>query len=301
MQRLTFELVGFYHHETIGRSFAAQRSFTIAIDAVLNLALVILCSVVLCMIVGMENTPALYLLIGSILYLLGGSTVLRSVKRDPLKLAVGMVLIFWRCGRVWIFGEGFHFSNCHALVSCLLLLLPTKLWILPSMLGSKLADSGGRVGEVFWSVTPPSRLCVDADPRDIHADRSGDFEHSLCSRLRSGLHVGCLDHLGVDCSFHRPKFSLLKNLMLSENRKYVMYGSQLLGGCVCLHLYLYRPDWILIELREFWFYIVMGVAFGTVGITEAARRLGDDLLVKELQRSAFLLPLIPIWVWDEFP
>ena len=114
------------------------------------------------------------------------------------------------------------------------------------------------------------------------------------------LVVGCMLAVStilaaLTAVFTGPRFSLLNNLMLSEeNRKYLVYGSQLLGGCVCLHLYLCRPDWILIELREFWFYVVMGVAFSTVGITEAARRLGDDLLVKELQRSAFLLPLVPI-------
>ena len=255
------------------------------------------------MIVGMENTPALYLLIGSISVSAWAVAQCASVlkERPSTKLAVGMVLIslaMW--ASVDFSGEGISLLQiAMRWLAVSLLLLPTKLWILPSMLGPKLADSWKdalRWGSVLVSYTAITSLCLMLILEIYMRTDLGIFEHSLCSRLRSGLHVGCLDHLGsLTAVFTGPKFSLLKNLALSEeNRKYVMYGSQLLGGCVCLHLYLCRPDWILIELREFWFYIVMGVAFGTVGITEAARRLGDDLLVKELQRSAFLLPLIPI-------
>ena len=165
------------------------------------------------MIVGMENTPALYLLIGSISVSAWAVAQCASVrKREALyKLAVGMVLIslaMW--ASVDFSGEGISLLQiAMRWLAVSLLLLPTKLWFLPSMLGSKLAESWKdalRWGKCFGQLHRHHVSVSDADPGDIHADRSGDFEHSLCSRLRSGLHVGCLDHLGSpDCSFHRAK------------------------------------------------------------------------------------------------
>lgn len=277
-----------------------------AIDAVLNLTcvLVILCSVsVVCMIVGMENTPALYLLIGSISVSAWAVAQCASVrKREALyKLAVGMVLIslaMW--ASVDFSGEGISLLQiAMRWLAVSLLLLPTKLWILPSMLGPKLADSWRdalRWGSVLVGYTAITSLCLMLILEIYMRTDLGILSIPSVHVFVVGCMLAVSTILAaLTAVFTGPKFSLFKNLALSEeNRKYVMYGSQLLGGCVCLHLYLCRPDWILIELREFWFYIVMGVAFGTVGITEAARRLGDDLLVKELQRSAFLLPLIPI-------
>ena len=145
-----------------------------------------------------------------------------------------------------------------------LILLPTKLWILPSMLGPKLADSWKdalRWGSVLVSYTAITSLCLMLILEIYMRTDLGILSIPSVHVFVVGCMLAVSTILAaLTAVFTGPKFSLLKNLALSEeNRKYVM-----------------------------------GVAFGTVGITEAARRLGDDLLVKELQRSAFLLPLIPI-------
>ena len=191
------------------------------------------------MIVGMENTPALYLLIGSISVSAWAVAQCASVrKREALyKLAVGMVLIslaMW--ASVDFSGEGISLLQiAMRWLAVSLLLLPTKLWILPSMLGSKLADSWRdalRWGSVLVGYTAITSLCLMLILEIYMRTDLGILSIPSVHVFVVGCMLAVSTILAaLTAVFTGPKFSLLKNLMLSEeNRKYVMYGSQLLGG-----------------------------------------------------------------------
>ncbi|TWU65630.1 hypothetical protein [Crateriforma conspicua] len=77
-------------------------------------------------------------------------------------------------------------------------------------------------------------------------------------------------------------------------RRLCIDATQLLALATWGHLYLCRSDWAVLGLRPYWPWIVMLLAFVSVGLTEWANRRGDRVLASELRRTALFLPLIPL-------
>ncbi|TWT70385.1 hypothetical protein [Crateriforma conspicua] len=84
-------------------------------------------------------------------------------------------------------------------------------------------------------------------------------------------------------------------LHLSDGwRRMCIDATQLLALATWGHLYLCRSDWAILGLRPYWPWMVMVLAFVSVGLTEWANRRGDRVLASELRRTALFLPLIPL-------
>jgi len=77
-------------------------------------------------------------------------------------------------------------------------------------------------------------------------------------------------------------------------RAYLLIATQLLGFLTWLHVFLCKPEWALLGLRDHWPYLVMGLSFISVGITEFARRRGDKVMSDTIRKTALYLPLIPL-------
>ncbi len=73
----------------------------------------------------------------------------------------------------------------------------------------------------------------------------------------------------------------------------LIYVAQALGLLTWLHLYLCDRSLALLGMRPYWPYIVMLLAFLSVGVIHWARRRGDMVLADTLRGSALLLPLVP--------
>ncbi len=92
-----------------------------------------------------------------------------------------------------------------------------------------------------------------------------------------------------------PTSNWRARLNLSDRQRVgLIYIAQALGAITWLHVFLCKSQWAFIGLRGYWPYIVMGLAFLSVGATEWARRHGDKLLSDTLKNTSLYLPLIPV-------
>lgn len=92
-----------------------------------------------------------------------------------------------------------------------------------------------------------------------------------------------------------PGFSYRDAWQLTDRqRTTLVIAAQVFGGLTWFHLFLCKSPLASLGLRAYWPYVVMTLAFFSVGITEWARRRGDELLTKTLKQTALFLPLIPV-------
>jgi len=82
-----------------------------------------------------------------------------------------------------------------------------------------------------------------------------------------------------------------------RSRMACVYAAQLVLALLFAHIYLSRQEWFDGELRHYWPYIVIAIAFGGVGVGELLQRLGSRVLAEPLQRSGMLLALVPALGW----
>lgn len=103
---------------------------------------------------------------------------------------------------------------------------------------------------------------------------------------------------GVIAVISGPGFQLSSEahwLQLSnQKRTGLLYASQGIGFLTWLHLFLCRTEIAHLGLRPYWPYIVMLLAFVSVGLTQWAIRRGDQVLADTMKRTAMFLPLVPV-------
>ena len=92
-----------------------------------------------------------------------------------------------------------------------------------------------------------------------------------------------------------PKFSYRELWNLTDRQRVgLIVAAQTLGGLTWFHLFLCKSPLASLGLRAYWPYVVMALSFASVGITEWARRRGDEVLTRTLKQTALFLPLIPV-------
>ncbi|MEO1618228.1 MAG: hypothetical protein AAFV88_20405 [Planctomycetota bacterium] len=74
----------------------------------------------------------------------------------------------------------------------------------------------------------------------------------------------------------------------------LIVAAQIAGGLTWFHLFLCESPLASLGLRAYWPYVVMSLAFASVGIGEWARKSQDAVLYRTIRQSAFLLPIIPV-------
>ncbi len=100
---------------------------------------------------------------------------------------------------------------------------------------------------------------------------------------------------GVIAILSGPGSSWRERLRLSDQHRTLMIiAAQALGGIAWLHIFLCKTHWAFIGLRGYWPYIVMALAFLSVGATEWARRRNDEVMSRTLSHTALYLPLVPV-------
>ncbi len=91
-----------------------------------------------------------------------------------------------------------------------------------------------------------------------------------------------------------PGSSWRERIDLSDQqRMQLIIAAQVIAALACLHVLLCK-NWSFLGLRAYWPYIVMGLAFLSVGATQWARRREDHVMSKTLSQTALYLPLIPV-------
>ncbi|MDP6442315.1 MAG: hypothetical protein QGG36_02910 [Pirellulaceae bacterium] len=86
-------------------------------------------------------------------------------------------------------------------------------------------------------------------------------------------------------------------LALSDaGRQAYVYIAQVVGALLFAHIYLSEPQ-LFGRFQPYWPFIVMGIAFGAVGVGELLNRSGHRVLSEPLQRVGGFLPLLPALGW----
>ncbi|QEF97270.1 hypothetical protein Mal15_13090 [Stieleria maiorica] len=92
-----------------------------------------------------------------------------------------------------------------------------------------------------------------------------------------------------------PGYSYRDAWKLSDrHRAALVVAAQVFGGLTWFHLFLCKSPLANLGLRAYWPYVVMTLSFASVGVTEWARRRGDEVLEKTLKQTALFLPLVPV-------
>ena len=86
----------------------------------------------------------------------------------------------------------------------------------------------------------------------------------------------------------------IKLMLTDPQRAWLILASQAIAGITWLHVFLCKTHWAFIGLRGYWPFIVMGLAFISVGATEWAKRRGDKVMSETLRQTALYLPLLPV-------
>ncbi|MEM1226131.1 MAG: hypothetical protein AAGJ40_10550 [Planctomycetota bacterium] len=82
--------------------------------------------------------------------------------------------------------------------------------------------------------------------------------------------------------------------LMPSQRNWGLHLAQGIAAATWLHVFLCRPDFAAVGIRQAWPYVVMVIAFASVGVTQWAKRMGDDAIASVMQRTALFLPLIPV-------
>lgn len=82
--------------------------------------------------------------------------------------------------------------------------------------------------------------------------------------------------------------------MDDSRRRRLLYAAQAIAGLAWLHVFLCRTGLAFLGLRQVWPYVVMVLAFASVGLTQWAIRRGDQVLSDTMRKNAMFLPLIPV-------
>jgi hypothetical protein len=87
----------------------------------------------------------------------------------------------------------------------------------------------------------------------------------------------------------------IRNVQLTDSqRKWLLYIAQGVAATTWLHLFLCRTGIAFLGLRQVWPYVVMVIAFASVGLTQWAIRRGDKVLADVMRRTSMFLPMIPV-------
>ncbi len=184
-------------------------------------------------------------------------------------------------------------------------LIPAILWGLPRLAGSSWA---GR-----WSTTLRRSAivvgCIGVVSLAVMLSLEAIFKNSdSVTRLPMALvaavalSIGGLSALSAIVALasgptlqdsHRVP-SALKLTLADTHRRWLLVAAQVCGVLTWMHVFFCKPHFALIGLRAYWPYIVMAIAFVSVGIVEWVRRRSDDVIAKTLTHTSLYLPLIPI-------
>jgi hypothetical protein len=176
--------------------------------------------------------------------------------------------------------------------------MPMVLFVFPKLLGQRLAASWNdafRRGAVIAGVAAGCSLVSMLVMEALIRSEGGIDEISWTLVIGVAVTLAILSALaGLVGIFSGPGFELRERLKLSDQQRVqLIIAAQVIGAIAWLHVVLCK-NWTLFGLRNYWPYIVMVLAFVSVGVTEWARRRKDEVMSQTLSHTALYLPLIPV-------
>ncbi len=186
-------------------------------------------------------------------------------------------------------------------------LIPTLLFAVPRLFGERIATDwypALRRGSFVAAATTVGSLVVMFVTEAIVRTPEGIAGISRPMVIGVAITLGGLAAIAGLIAIVSAKDRGVAWLQLSDGqRRGLILAAQAIGGLTWLHIFLCKTNWAFVGLRSYWPFIVMGLAFVSVGITDWAKRRGDRVLSETLRHTAFYLPLIPVvgfWLSPSF-
>lgn len=179
------------------------------------------------------------------------------------------------------------------------LITPILLFVLPKLIGKNMRERWTDPLQKGALTTASATLCSTMAMIILEfllRDRNGIADLSLVAVIGCALTLGALSLLGGATALATgPKGYLRSMISISDQqRSQLILATQAFGFLTWLHIFLCKPMWAFAGLREHWPYLVMGLSFMSVGITEFARRRGDAVMAATIRKTSLYLPLIPM-------
>lgn len=176
--------------------------------------------------------------------------------------------------------------------------MPMMLFVFPKLLGQNLAsrwNAAFRRGAVKAEIAAACSLVCMLVMEALLRGQDGIEGVPWPLVIGVAVTLAILSLLaGLVGIFSGPGFELRERLQLTDkHRAQLIIAAQVLGAITWVHVVLCR-NWTLVELRDYWPYIVMALAFVSVGVTQWARQRKDEVMSQTLSHTALYLPLIPV-------
>ncbi len=177
--------------------------------------------------------------------------------------------------------------------------IPMALFIVPKLLGTTMADRwrtalkrAAKIASFLAGVSLIGMLVQEALLRSATGIDGISIPMVIGVAVTLSILSGLAALVAVGSG---PKSTWRERLSLTDQQRVqLIYAAQVIGAITWLHIFLCKTDWAFVGLRGYWPYIVMGLAFLSVGVTEWAQRRGDAVLSQAFKKTALYLPLIPV-------
>ena len=214
-------------------------------------------------------------------------------------VSLGLVAIALWATASKLDNEHLLLTGCMRWLVASALIIPTLLFVLPKLIGENMRNRWMDAFQKGAVTTAIAALCSTFAMITLEfllRDSNGISNLSLVAVIGAALTLGSLSLMGgATALVTGPNGSLRSTISLSnQQRTYLILVTQAFGFLTWLHIFLCKPGWAFAGLRAYWPYMVMGLSFLSVGITELARRRGDAVMAAAIRKTSLYLPLIPI-------
>ena len=220
-------------------------------------------------------------------------------KLRHVAVSLGLVAIAMWATASKLDSEYLLLTGCMRWLVASALIIPTLLFVLPKLIGEKMRNrwkDAFQKGAITTLIAALVSTFAMITLEFLLRDSNGIANLSLAAVIGAALTLGSLSMMGgVISVVTGPNGYLRSMLALSDQqRTYLILATQAFGFLTWLHIFLCKPTWAFAGLREHWPYVVMGLSFLSVGITEFARRRGDTVMAATIRKTSLYLPLIPM-------
>ena len=177
---------------------------------------------------------------------------------------------------------------------------PTLLFVLPTLLGKTISarwlKSFRRGAVAALAIAAGSTLAMLGLEFSYRVPDVGIDDLPLPLVLMVGTVLAAFSVLSAIIAVTTGPRGMLKDrLGLTDGGRLVaIYAAQGFAAVTWLHKYLCLDELAFIGLRAHWPYIVMVLAFLSVGLTQWATNRKDAVLAEQLKRTALFLPIVPL-------